>query len=691
MSAGATVDNHIAAKVMPFKIEADSSTISVDYPMGSGFKTWSEFLPALYELKIELAAKAGQTNFQHSKKTTFAMRQLESTDASFVLNGRRIFLRGTVECCVFPLTGYPAMDAVYWEKIFKTCRSYGLNHVRFHSWCPPEQAFAVADSMGFYLQVELPIWVHNFGTDKPREAFRQIRGRQDNLGLWQPSFILPAFSRQRIGRRFRPDTGTGHVFKKPRSSPSVYNYLVFLSERLWQVACAADEFYVAQQTLKGWIRGQGFFNGNVPSTTLNFNSSLEGVNIPTIAHEIGQYAVYPKMSEIQKYTGVLRPVNFEAIKNDLASKHLLGHSDEFTLASGKLAELLYKEDIELGLRSSSLDGFQLLSLTDFPGQGTALTGILDVFWESKGIMLPREFRRFCSPTVPLLQMPKMTYLKNETFAAMPEIAHFGQASLEDVRIIWTATDDHGRVAAKGKFKQHTIKTGGNTELAPIKFSLNSINEASMLRLVVKIEDTDISNYWDIWVYPAKEQIKTSDDLLITKVLDANAHAHLAAGKKVLLTATRDSIRNPVSGRFVPVFWSPVHFANQAGTMGILCDPNHAALARFPTDFHTNWQWWELTAESTAININSLPCELKPVIQVIDNFLRNNKLAYAFEARVGKGKLLVCTLDIDTDLDKRIVARQLRRSLVSYASSEKFNPAIEVSTEMLDQLFSTRRP
>lgn len=680
---GLGYDAKLSPQIIPFSMEKDVQVVTADYPMGDDFRLWSEFTPNLYELKVNLNSESASDN----KKVTFGMRKLISENGSFILNGNRILLRGTVECCVFPLTGYPAMDTEYWEKIFKTCQSYGLNHIRFHSWCPPEAAFAVADSMGFYLQVELPIWVFDFGKDPARESF--VRAEADRIISTygnHPSFCLMSMGNE-LGGDFKPiEELVTHL--KNLDARHLYTATTYSFEKGYgEWPDKVDDFYVSQRTRNGWIRGQGFFNSREPSTTLNFNSSLEGIDVPTVAHEIGQYAVFPNMHEIDKYTGVLRPVNFEAVKKVLAEKHLLGQADCFTLASGKLAAILYKEDVELGLRSDKLDGFQLLSLTDFPGQGTALTGILDIFWESKGVISPEQFRQFCSPTVPLLETSKFVYQNNESFTGKAMIAHFGPSALDNAQLKWTINDKQSKTIAQGDFATRTIKSGGNTILGEIKAPFGDIDRASKLRIEIFASDSNIRNGWDIWVFPAESHAEESANLLVTEVFDANAQKWLEEGRNVLLVPQRTAIKKAVSARFVPVFWSPVHFPDQPGTMGILCDPNHPALGDFATDFHTNWQWWELTSESTAVDVDSLGMEFKPIVQPVCNFLQIKKLAYVFEAKVGKGKLVVCTIDIDSDLDKRLVARQLRRSLISYMAGDKFEPTYELSFSTIEDLFA----
>jgi hypothetical protein len=143
-----------------------------------------------------------------------------------------------------------------------------------------------------------------------------------------------------------------------------------------------------------------------------------------------------------------------------------------------------------------------------------------------------------------------------------------------------------------------------------------------------------------------------------------------------------------AGKFLPVFWSPVWFPNrQPATMGILCDPKHPALAQFPTEFYSDWQWYDLLDKSRSVMLDSTPPNFRPIVQVIDNFARNGKLGNLFEARVGRGRLLVCTIDLPGLAEKSPAARQLLRSLYGYAGSSAFQPASELAPALLESLFS----
>lgn len=647
------------------------------YKIGDNMKLWDEFDTNLYLLEATIEGKG----FSNIKSTQFGMRQLTNHDAKLQINGRRLFLRGTLECNIFPLTGHPPMDEQGWKKVFKTAKQWGLNHLRFHSWCPPEAAFAVADEMGFYLQVELPVWTLDIGKDEPtikflnEEANRIIReyGNHPSFAFWT------------LGNELQGDFSVLESLLlelKKKDTRHLYCTTAFTFEKghgKWPEP--NDDYFTTQITKKGWVRGQGLFDSEVPSFDKMYKESIEGLPVPLITHEIGQYAVFPNLKEIGKYTGVLTPLNFMAVRDDMERKGLLNRANDYLLATGKFAYLLYKEEIERAIKSDGLSGYQLLDLHDFPGQGTALVGLLDAFWDSKGIVTPNEFIQFSSPVVPFANFPKAVYLNNETFEAGIAVSNYLANDLENQQITWDLSSADGRFSKNGSLQVGKVNVGANSNLGTFSCPLNEIEQAVKLKLSLHIGI--YSNSWEIWVYPNQLSVKFGE-VFYTQNYNEAVEA-LQQGRKVLYNPNFMKI-NGLEGKFVPVFWSPVHFPNQAGTMGILCDPKHAAFSNFPTDFHSNWQWWDLNKKSRVINLDSLR-GAEPILINIDNFNRNSSLSSIFEAKVGKGKLLLCTIDLSTDIEHRPVAKQLLYSLTNYMNGTNFSPKGELTEMQIKSMVS----
>lgn len=660
-------ENHFSLekKQAQVTLHEGKQTLEYDYSMGEDVKLWDEFSPDMYTLS--LTCRSGKETV--SKETAFGMREIKGSQGILSVNGNRVFLRGTLECCIFPLTGTPPMTEEGWTKVFSVAKEWGLNHLRFHSWCPPQAAFKVADKMGFYVQVELPLWSLTVGEDEKTNQFLY----QEFDHIIREYGNHPSFCLMSIGNELQPDfrfLNSMAKYMKEQDNRRLYTTTTFTFEKgHGGHPEPEDEFFITQWTDNGWIRGQGIFDQEPPCFNKDYSAATQEVKVPLISHEIGQYAVYPNLKEIDKYTGVLDPLNFKAVKRDLQQKGMYDKADRFLEASGKLAVQLYKEEIERAMKTPNFSGFQLLDLHDFPGQGTALVGLLDAFWDSKGVTDASFFRQFCAPVVPLARFAKAVYSGDENFTASVEIANYSDRDINDRRINWKLNDSEGRNISQGVLSASAVQKGRITRLGEIYADLGKVKEAAKLTFEVSIEGTAWKNSWSVWVYPPIGSYDTGG-VVLTQSVD-EALAALDKGRKVLLSPKAGQLEG-LEGKFLPVFWSPVHFPKQAGTMGLLCDPQHAALRHFPTDMHSDWQWWNLVKNSKVLIADSLP-NIEPVVESVDNFANNRRLVSVFETNCGKGKLIVSAMDLLSDSNDKPEVKQLLYSLISYMNSASFAP------------------
>ncbi|HEX3718695.1 MAG TPA: glycoside hydrolase family 2 TIM barrel-domain containing protein [Verrucomicrobiae bacterium] len=637
----------------PISIPSGDSEQTFSYPLTADAELWSEFDPKLYKMQARLEG----VGVESETSAEFGLREFRSNGQRFTINGQPTFLRGTVECCVFPKTGYPDMTGKKWKKMFAIVKACGLNHVRFHTWCPPEIAFELADRAGIYLEVELPDWSFQIGKDPAvTDFFREEGERMIKQYGNHPSWVMLTMGNELKGDYHALDDLVAHF--RELDPALLFASTTYPSSKRGKVPGVLDDYYISQDTQLGRVRGQGLFNDSPPDTTGNFDHAASCIKVPLISHEVGQYCVFPNLAEIPKYDGVLRPVAFEAIRDDLIQKGRLNEAPIYTRDSGELAVLLYKEEIERALRTTNQAGFQLLQLNDFPGQGTSTVGLFDSFWDNKGLIDPAAFRKFCGPVVPLLLMPKRTYQNDETFDATIQVANFGPRSFRPAEARWTIFDEKRKIA----------RGSGN-----IHQSLAAITRASRLKITVAFPGTDIANDWSIWVYPPSEKSISANDVAIFQNAGPEFYDSLRRGKRVLLLPEEKALEKPLAVQFVPVFWNPVMFPNQPGTMGAMIDAKHPIFANFPTDPWTNWQWWELMHHGFAIDCGLFHSRVDAPLRFIDKFNRNALPAGIIEAKVGPGSLVICTLDITNDLETRIAARQLRRSILSYMSSDRFQP------------------
>lgn len=658
-------------------------TFELKYHMGEEVQLWSEFLPALYRLDVKL--KNSNNDLLDRQAENFGMREFTANGTRFQVNGHPVFLRGTLECCIFPLTGYPPTDVTSWEHILNRCKDHGLNHLRFHSWCPPEAAFEAADKLGIYFQVECSSWANQgstIGDGNPIDDFIYAEGDRILQAYGNhPSLCMMAYGNEPGGSHQNQYFSDLLNYWKSKDNRRVYT-----AGAGWPVLPENEYHNSPEPRIQQWGEGlKSSINAAPPQTTSDYRDIISQYDVPLVSHEIGQWCVYPDFKEIEKYTGVLKATNFEIFKETLEDNHMGEQAEDFLMASGKLQALCYKEEIEAALRTPGFAGFQLLQLHDFPGQGTALVGVLDPFFDSKGYITPAEFSRFCSQTVPLARMDKRVFTNEETFHAEIEMAHFGEHPLADLDLNCRILNTAGEVLHQIVLEIDKIPVDNAIPAGSIDMDLQGITAANKLTLEVQAEGRSISNSWDFWVYPSV--IKPDQgEVHITDRLDMETKGILENGGSVLLLGygkIREDKGTKVEIGFSSIFWNTAWTSGQAPhTLGILCHPDHPVFSDFPTEYHSNWQWWDPVSHSQVMILDEFPPSLKPLIQPIDTWFENRRLALAFEAVAGGGKLFVCSIDLNTKLAERTVSQQLLHSILQYMNSDAFNPGVMLEPDQI---------
>lgn len=689
-------------------IEVDWTKPEQEFELALGDKAllWSEFTPALYRLSVSL--KTDQS--VDTEQATFGLRDFKAKGRQFTMNGKVTFLRGKHDACVFPLIAHTAMDVETWRHYFQVAKQYGINHYRFHSWCPPEACFEVADIEGIYLQPELPVWGNIDIDDTELCDYLLKEGRNLHRAYSNhASFVMFG-----LGNEMSGEEGLAmliQTFKKEDNrhiySSGSNNYLGFKGKQ-------ADEDYfttcrVGREDDKQFntharasfsfadAYDGGYLNHTYPNSEMDFSSANALCDVPIISHETGQFQVYPNYEEIKKYTGVLKPRNFEIFKKRLEEAGMIDQAHDFMMASGKWSALLYRADIEMNLRTPEWGGFQLLDLQDYPGQGSAYVGILDAFMESKGLIAPEEWRHFCSEVVPLFCTEKFCWTNDEALTGEVEIANYSESDLNSKQLSWTLTDSKQQVLDKGVLPLQ-VKQGELAKVGTLKPAIASVRKAEKVTLALSIDGTPYRNDYSLWIYPAADkEVAPSEDICVTDDLDAHLK-YLTEGGKVLWFPSKDKHKDQtVGGLFQTDYWNYRMFRTicenldrpvSPGTLGILTDPGHPALADFPTEFHTNWQWFPIIKQSYPMILDRLSDDYRPIVQVIDNVERNHKLGLLFEFKVGNGKLLVCMSDLKAVQDKP-EARQFYRSILEYMESSAFAPSYSLSAKDLQDLFTAK--
>ena len=683
-----------------------------DLPLRENVKLWDEDEGNLYEMAVTLdngisaEDKGGSTA---ECRIRFGIRSFgDNGSGRLALNGRAIFLRGEANCAEYPETGHPPMTIPEWKEMLLKYRSYGINFVRFHSHCEPEAAFAAADELGMLLQPELSHWDPKdaFGTE---ESYRYYRAELvDLLKTYanHPSFVMLTLGNelqaQDEGReRMRELVRTAKRMDPTRLYANGSN--AFYGEE----GCDPEsDFYTSQSCKDVVIRGtfsgmRGYLNENYPSTDRTYDEAMAEIRKeyqkPVFSFEVGQFEVLPDFEELESFHGISDPVNLKLIKKRVEERGLLPTWEKYVEATGELSRLAYREEIEAAMRTRELSGISLLGLQDFPGQGTALVGMMNSHLEPKpyDFARPERFREFFQECRILVKLPHYTYEAGERLIAEVEAANFGKENIEGV-FCWTlagkkSVSENGNcepaeikskntVIATGEDTEITIcRPGSYTEVGSLDIPLDFVEKNTALTLKVRIGDS-ISAY-PIWVYRKTTPV-CPENVYETRAFDMKTREILQNGGRVYLSpdADKESLPNSIKTQFTTDFWSVGTFADQEGGMGQLIDTEHPIFKEFPTDFHTDWQWWIMATKRAVI----LPHPMKTIITEMDSYAFLRPMAQMIEFRCLKGKVLLSTMELHKSQQYPEV-RALQASIYTYLSGENFEPAEEITEEELSML------
>ncbi|MBE7683941.1 glycoside hydrolase family 2 TIM barrel-domain containing protein [Paenibacillus sp. P13VS] len=716
----------------------DHNEMSISYALGDKALLWSDDAPHLYTIAITLREESGR--IIDDRDIVIGLRDFKASGDKFTINNRPTFLRGKHDGLIFPLTGYAPTDVNEWVRILSISKSYGINHYRFHTCCPPEAAFAAADMLGIYMEPELPFW----GTITDESDANHNQAEQDYLieeGFAilrsfgnHPSFVMMSLGNELWGSKEKLSAilkdykayDQRHLYTQGSNNfqftpvileeEDFFSGVRFSRDRLIRgsyAMCDAPLGHV-QTDLPGTMKDYDehihpqqhtgledshlqeqeiqIQYGTVSKTVKAAATDKELIpHLPVVSHEIGQYAMYPDFAEIEKYTGSIKAHNFEIFRERLQAKGMGHLAESFFRASGQLAVDCYKEELEAAFRSERLAGFQLLDLQDFSGQGTALVGILDAFMDSKGLISAEDWRTFCSDAVLLARFEKYNYAARETFNASVELSYYRQFPLKGETLRWECTLGD-RVISEGEQLITEDHMKPYQKLGNIHVTLPNVDNMSQVSFKLSISNTDIYKSYNIWVYPEQADRQFADAPVFKELTDA-ALQRLEEGGSVLLLASPGQVTNAIEGLYSTDFWCYPMFRSisesmnkpvPVGTLGLLIQNDHPALQHFPSEMHSTYPWWNIVTHSSSIILDDLASDLQPIVQTIDNFERNHKLGLLFECKVGKGKVLVGSLDF-AQLLSQIEGRQFIHSLLQYIESEDFEPTHEMTVHAMNQL------
>ena len=651
--------------------------------MRKNIRRWEIDEGNLYQLTVEMSG-------MEPKTVSFGVRDFRAENGCLTLNGRRIFLRGEANCAVFPETGCIPMDAEAWKSIIRRYQSYGVNCLRFHSHCPPEAAFIAADELGMLMQPELSHWnpTDAFASDEAKAYYETELTQILKTLANHPSFVMLT-----LGNELHADEA-GHAFmdhllgKAKEYDPTrLYangsnpHYGALGPDQSSGFFTASDDRGRQLRLTSAEFRGK--LNQEYPNARRNFDGEMDALRKdspqPVFSFEVGQYEALPDFDEIGAFQGITSPDNLKHIQRKVREKDLEKDWKRMVAATGKSALLCYRAEVEAALRTKDFSGISLLGLQDFPGQGTALVGMMNSHLQPKpyDFARPDRFRSFFRDALPLALLPRFTYTAGETLEADIQMANYGKTNFAG-SCVWTLTGE--TFSDDGFLPIAVAPAGGLTSLGALRINLPGMEQPEKLTLTLSFCGEE--NEYSLWVYPDVQPV-CPENVYECRTLDETAKRVLAAGGSVFLApdATEAALPSSIPTQFSPDFWSVCTFPTQAGGMGQLIDEKHPLFRRFPTDDFSNWQWWPMANTRAMI----LPERVDAIVAEMDSYAFLRPMAKLFECRCGGGKLMVSSLGLH-HLNQYPEAKALRQAVYDYMTSPDFAPKQELSLDWIAALF-----
>lgn len=639
--------------------------LECDIQLAESTPLWSDSDPA--PLKLELTI--GGDRFT----VTTGLRRMTSNDRTLLINGRQTFLRGKHDGLVFPQTGYMPTDVDSWLKFFETLGEYSINHVRYHTCCPPDAAFEAADILGIYLQPELPFWgtvPDEFGAE--HEFLREEGWRMLREFGHHPSFVMMSMGNELWG-------------SKERLNELISGYKSQFPDKLYAggsnnfqfVPCVLEQedfFSGVRLGANRLIRGsyamcdapQGHIQTERPNSLHNYDPLIDeaaalggtqiidengeimiqygtemkkvkaeswdniSVHVPVISHEVGQYAVFPDFDEIKDYTGPVRHEAYAAYRKGLEESGMLHRWRDFFHASGALAVDCYRRDIEAALRSSMMSGFQLLDIQDFPGQGVATVGILNAHMKSKGLVTPEEWRRYCAETVVLAELDRFVYSAADEIQCGLVVSSTEPGFSAD-KVDWELTV--GNTVVDSGSSEIIERNGRLRRAKSISFTIGC-DKPVTANLHISVENEAENNY-TLYIYPNIEVEITENSISCGDrriALTSDKSIAKRGGALYIPELGEDSL----PGEYCTDFWCYGMFRSisesmgkpvPTGTLGLLIDNKSELLADFPCDSFTTPQWYEIVSHSRCADLSGT--KIEPEVWVIDNPERRKRLGLLY--------------------------------------------------------------
>jgi hypothetical protein len=689
------VDQKLSGRVLEIDWEIDAPLDGLPAARGSvtagqplvcwttetfGLEMWSDRQPQLYRLRLVL--RDGDRILDEHEQT-FGLRYMQAKGCKLLLNGAPVLLRGLTDHAYFPETcTVPTTPALY-RNTLKKLKRLGFNWIRFHTWTPPEECMAAADELGMMLQVETPNgfresdWLDILTTcRKHPSVVIYCCGNEvplndamlDHLGL------MAQHCRQLVPDcLFNPMEGLHSVEYAVSEDDSgfVQEPYPHNAAKLKRLQAYTDVFAP---------HGSIFSYHSLATDEGLMESRLSIYGRPCLVHEAGINDTYLNLDLEHRYVNTrIGPELFSAARAYLKEMGLLHQAPLYYQNSCRWMQLIVKYSIEQARRCEYVSGYDLLGAIDCHWHRTGYAvGLLNEFYELKAGLSMEDVLRYNGESVLLADCGTNRNLRVGQRLTIPMFASlYGGNPMERGTLFWQLADDQQRILVRGEKEVHNVENGYITGVGTIDIEVPVlITAAKHLKLQARLSggSYEIINSWDYWVFPDVQLPTASTQAPGVKVLDhldRETLDYMACGGRVLLLGcgpfpSLDTTFQIMSGGRV-----------QGNNATVIHE--HPLMRDFPHDGYCDWQFYSMIESARTVVFNDFGIPFQPIVEIVSSYKMIRKQASLFELRIGKGGLLVCTLNLDPSDPG---ARYLHHRLLRYLASDAFLPIVTVTSDWL---------
>ena len=634
-------------------------------------RPWSPNAPHLYTARLSLARPATLID---SVETRFGLREIAIRGPHITLNGKRVFLHGYGDDCVFPETMAAPSDKAVYLKRLRVAKDYGFNYVRHHSHFLPPEYYDAADEVGMLVSPELPIAYLSY--------YRRAKGKA--LELYKTEWAA--------------------AIQRHRNHPSILDWC--MGNEMWDGVPIAPELYRIAKALdptrpvidSNGLSGRGWLDGSRSRPTLDFHLVMFDLRHlplgrperhrfpappkPVVSHETGNFVTFPRLDPIGRFTHNVKPFWLAATKAKLERLGLLAEAETWARNSERLYLLCHKLNMEDIRRSPFMSGYQWWLLQDY---WTGSNGIVDAHFRPKPEIAPDRVRRFNADVVLLLDGLEPTYRGKQQLRARLLVSNYSEHAIKTPLSRWHVKLA-GRVLAEREIESLEGKVGQGS-LAPldrIEVTLPGLSSPQRLTIEAALTDGKVvhRNDWSAWVYPATipppelplplfagpELVRPlaaygarplpnggewpSRAVYAMGLPTVEAVDAMAQGACLVLLSPQ-GVLPAAPNRFKTAWWLGSARDSNAGTV-VYDNPVTRGMA---PEGWCDAGWYPLLEGSQAFLLDDLPAQPNVLVRAIDVHRLCRSKALLFEARVGKGSLIVSGLNLALGTEPRRPGRE----------------------------------